>query len=385
MPAVAPAPKTAPPAAVVAPAAAATKLTLATKALVEALARVERIIPKSSSHAGATLIAIDLAPGSVELGGTNLDLDVRARLDADVTGSGRYAMPAQVLAQVARALPGDDVTFEFGPEEVAVASGSFDTKIRLVAAENAPTLRFPTAFDGEIDGAALARALEHARYAAAVADYQAVFRAVRLELHPQRTRAIATDGFRLASHQSDADSGLDADLLIPARSVDELLKLLADGPAKLAISGAQLTVATGPYTLNLKLMEGAFPDYERVIPKAFPVEVAVDASALAQAVGRVAVMADKAGNHRVDLVVMDGRLQITSEGAFGRAEEELEVEQQGSDSRIALAYNARFLSEALAPIAGRVRLRFSGVTSPTVVDAPADPAYLAMVVPLRTG
>ena len=361
------------------------KLTLATKALVDALARVERIIPSRSNHAGATLIAIDLAPGSATFSGTNLDLDVRAQIAADVSDTGRYAMPAQVLAQIARALPGEDVTFDFGPEEVGIASGSFDTKIRLVAAENAPTLTFPTAFGGELDGAALARALEHAHYAAAAADYQAVFRAVRLELHPQRTRAIATDGFRLASHLSDDHSGLDADVLIPARSVDELLKLLTDGPAKLALSSSQLTAASGPYTLNLKLMEGTFPEYERVFPTSFPVEVTVDASALAQAVGRVAVMADKAGNHRVDLVVMDGRLQITSEGAFGRAEEELAVEQQGSDTRIALAYNARYLSEAVAPIDGLVRLRFSGTTSPTVIDTLTNTAYLAMVVPLRTG
>lgn len=385
MPAVAPAPKTAPPPAPT-PATAAVKLTLATKAFVEALARVERIVPSRSNHAGATLVAIDLTPGRVALSGTNLDLDVRAELDADVDGSGRYALPALVLAQVARALPDEHVTFEFGNEEVAIRSGTFDTKLRLVNADDAPRIAFPTRWDGELDGAALKRTLEHARYAAAVADYQAVFRAVRLELHPNHTRAIATDGFRLASHQSDAHSGLDTDLLVPARSVDELLKLLSDGPAKIALEGAQLTVASGPYTLNLKLMEGAFPDYQRVIPSTFALEIAVDALALAHAVARVAVMTDKAGNHRVDLTVAHGTLTITSEGAFGRAQEELAVQQQqGAQDSIGIAYNASFLSDAVAPIDGLVRLRFSGTTSPTVIDAPNHPAYLAMVVPLRTG
>ena len=356
-----------------------------TKTLAEALGHVERIVPSRSSNPGLSLLRIQLEDGHIVLSGSNLDLDIRARVGADVRGEGSVAVPAAVIGQVVRALPADDVEMNFGETELEITSGGFSTKLQLVAPGNAPTLQFPEAFEGEIDASALASALEHVRYAAAVADYQAVFRGVRLELHDGRTRAVATDGFRLASYHGDLTTGLDADLLVPARSVDELTKLLDAGTASLALGSGQLTVANGPYTINVKLMEGTFPDYERVIPSQFPVSVTLRAQALAEAVTRVAVMADKSANHRVDMYVKDGVLQITAEGSYGRAQEAIEVVQEGTESEIALAYNAKYLADAVGPVTGDLRLQFSGATTPSVASDLGDPAYLAMVVPLRTG
>ncbi|TVR92351.1 MAG: DNA polymerase III subunit beta [Trueperaceae bacterium] len=358
---------------------------LATKTLTEALGHVERIIPSRSSNPGLSLLRIAFTEGRLVLSGSNLDLDVRAVVEADVRGEGEVAVPASVLGMVVRALPADDVTFDVGDAELEVASGTFATKLQLVPAENAPVLEFPDAFEGEIEGIDLAKALDHVRYAAAVADYQAVFRGVRLELHDGRTRAVATDGFRLASYHAASSTGLDADLLIPGRSVDELVKLLGPGPARLALRGNQLTVANGAFTVNAKLMEGAFPDYERVIPAQFPVKVTLSADALADAVARVAVMADKSANHRVDIFIKDGVLQITAEGSYGRAQEAIDVLQEGSEAEIALAYNAKYLADAVSPIDGDLQLQLSGTTTPSVATDLGDPAYLAMVVPLRTG
>jgi len=363
---------------------AAMRVTLPTKTLTDALGHVERIIPARSSNPGLSLLRFDLNDDQVVLSGSNLDLDIRAIVEADVRGEGQFAVPAAVLGQIVRALPGDQVELDVGDAELEITSATFGTKLQLVPADNAPELTFPETFEGEIAGPDLAKALDHVRYAAAVADYQAVFRGVRLELHDGRTRAVATDGFRLASYHAPASTGLDADLLIPARSVDELVKLLGSGPAQLALRGNQLTVATGPFTVNAKLMEGSFPDYQRVIPAQFPVKITLSAHALADAVARVAVMADKSANHRVDLFIKDGVLQITAEGSYGRAQEAIDVLQEGSESEIALAYNAKYLADAVGPINGDLQLQLSGTTTPSVATDLADPAYLAMVVPLRT-
>jgi DNA polymerase III subunit beta len=364
--------------------ASAMRVHLPTKTLNESLGHVERIIPARSSNPGLSLLRLSVRDGRLVLSGSNLDLDVRAVVEADVRGHGDVAVPAAVLGQVARALPGDTVELDIGDAELEVRSASFATKLQLVPAENAPALEFTEAFEGEIEGSDLASALDHVRYAAAVADYQAVFRGVRLELHDERTRAVATDGFRLASYHAVSSTGLDADLLVPARSVDELVRLLGPGPARLALEGNLLTLAHAAFTVNVKLMEGTFPDYERVIPSRFPVQVTMPAALLAAAVARVAVMADKSANHRVDLFIKDGVLQITAEGSYGRAQDALEVLQEGSDSEIALAYNAKYLADAVGPIDGDLRMQFSGTTTPSVATDLGDPAYLAMVVPLRT-
>lgn len=361
------------------------KVHIATKTLTEALGHVERVIPNRSSNPGLSLLRVDLEEGRLTFNGSNMDVDVRSTVEADVRGNGSVALPAAVFAQVVRALPADTVSLDVGDAELEIRSGSFATKLQLVAADAAPVLHFTDRFAGEIDAAALGRALEHVRYAAAVADYQAVFRGVKLELRDGHTRTVATDGFRLASYHLGITSGIDTELIVPARSVDELIKTLVPGPARLATDDAQLVVQSGGTTLNVKRMDGSFPDYQRVIPQAFPVSITLPSARLADAVARVAVMADKSANHRVDLFIKEGVLQITAEGSFGRAQEALDVVQEGGEDEIALAYNAKYLTDAVAPVVGDLQIRFSGPTSPSVVRDLGDPAYLAMVVPLRTG
>jgi DNA polymerase III subunit beta len=361
------------------------KATIATKTLTEALAHVERVIPSRSSNPGLSLLKLDLEAGQLTFSGSNMDIDVRAVIPADVVGEMHVALPAAVFAQVMRNLPGDTVNLIFHNDELEIESGRFNTRLQLVAPESAPELHFREKLPAEIDGALLARALDHVRYAAAVADYQAVFRGVKFELRDGHLRTVATDGFRLASYTLDVTTGIDADFILPGRSVDELIKALIPGPARLALDEGQLTLSSGGLTLNLKRLDGAFPDYQRVIPNTFPVNATLPAERFSEAVNRVALMADKSANHRVDLFIKDGVMRITAEGSFGRAQEALDVLQEGTDEEIALAYNAKYLTDAVNRVVGELQLRCSGVTSPSVIRDFGDPAYLAMVVPLRTG
>lgn len=355
------------------------------KQLADTLSHVERIIPSRSSNPGLSLLKLELDGEHIVFSGSNMEIDIQARVSADVDGSGTYAVPAQVFSQVVRALPGDLVDLEFADTELHLASGSYATRLQLVSPENAPTLEFPDSFRGGLGTTRFVTALGRVRYAAAVAEYQAVFRGVKLELADGHTRAVATDGFRLAYYHFDEASGLDAEVVIPARSVDEMVRILEGEETQLQLSEGQLSVSAGAYRMNVKLMEGAFPDYERVIPSAFPVSISAKAPDLSDAVSRVAVMAEKTANNRVDLFIKDGTLQITAEGPYGRSQEAMEVAQEGTEAEIALAYNARYLVDALSPVEGELRISFSGSTSPSLMVDLDDQSYLAMVVPLRTG
>jgi DNA polymerase-3 subunit beta len=362
-------------------------VTLPKKSLADSLGHVERIIPHRSSNPGLSLLKLEVDKEHLKFSGSNMDVDIEAQLAADIDHplSEAMALPAQVFAQIVRALPGELVELSFDDGELEIRSGSYATKLQLAEASQAPSIAFPATYQGRLAGKTLAKALAHVRYAVAVAEYQAIFRGVKLELSNGRTRAVATDGFRLAYYHSDEASGLEGELVLPARSADELVKLLSEDEAQLELAEGQLSVASGPYRLNLKLMEGTFPDYERVVPSQFPVSISLDAKTLAEAVSRVAVMADKSANNRIDLFIRDGHLQITAEGAYGRSQEMLEVKQEGEESQIALAYNAKYLVDALQPVEGELRASFSGPTSPSVLVSLEDPSYLAMVVPLRTG
>lgn len=360
------------------------KVHVSTTSLTDALAHVERVIPARSSNPGLSYLRVSLQGDVLTFSGTNMEIDIEARLTADVQGNGIFALPGQVFGQVVRALPGETVDLEFGEREVRIVSGNFDTKLQLVDADQAPQLEFPSEFSGKLRAAELSRVLSSVRYSASTNDYQAIFRGVKLELEQTHTRAIASDGFRLAYYHSEADSGLSGNLIVPARSIDEIIRILDEGEVGIVLGEGQFSLSTNGYRLNVKLMEGNFPDYNRVIPKDFPLDIIVSAAKLKEAVARVAVLADPATNNRIDLIIDNGVVNITAQGAYGGAQESVEVEQEGTDSQIALAYNAKYLAEAIRPLDGELRIRFSGVITPSLVYGVTDPGYLAMIVPLKT-
>lgn len=357
------------------------------KYLSDSLSHIERIIPNRTSNPSLSLLFIEIKDSSFILRGSNLEIDIEAKLSADISTNENetFAVPANVFGQIIRSLPGELVELGFSENEMSIASGTYGTKLQLDKDIEGSNISFPETYDGSIDGKVLAKLLAHVRYAAAVAEYQAIYRGIKLELKQSYTRAIATDGFRLAYYDVNSSSGLEEGIVIPARTVDELIKLLSDDEVKMTVANNQLSLLNGAFKVNLKLMDGNLPDYEKIIPSEFPLKVSLDSDNFANSIKRVALMADKTGNNRIGIFIKNGTLQITAEGGYGRAQEELAVKQEGDEAEIALAYNASYLIDALKPINGEISLAFSALDrpSPSVIKSIDDPNYLAMVVPLR--
>lgn len=360
------------------------RVSLPKKTLADVLSHIERIIPQRSSNPALSLLRLELAEQSFTLTGSNMELDIRATLKADVESEGIIALPAHVFSQVVRSLPGELVSLEVQEREVHITSGSYHTNLQLSDDSQTVIPDFPPAasYTGSLEANVVSAALGQVRYAAAVAEYQAVMRGVKLELADDKTRAVATNGFRLAYYHSEVSSGLAGELILPAKSVDEITRIFADGTVQLAFEDTTLSLRNAIYSLNVNVMEGEFPNYNAVIPQEFALRVRLDAKELVDIVQRVALMADKNSNNRIDIFVKNGQMQLSAEGGYGRSQEALDVNQEGSESEMLLAYNASFLLEALRPVSGNIYLSFPAPTSPTVLTSEKDSGYLAMVVPL---
>ncbi|WP_288480594.1 DNA polymerase III subunit beta, partial [uncultured Deinococcus sp.] len=166
-------------------------------------------------------------------------------------------------------------------------------------------------------------------------------------------------------------------------SVDELVRVLRDGEARFTYGDGQLSVTTSRIRMNLKLLDGEFPDYDRVIPKEIKLKVTLPAAMLKEAVGRVSVLADRNANNRIEFLVSDGKLRLAAEGEYGRAQDLLEVVQSGAVPTMSLAFNARHVLDALTPIQGEVELLLSGPTSPAILQPVDQSGYRSVMVTLR--
>jgi len=280
-----------------------------------------------------------------------------------------------------RNLPGELVELQL-TNQLELSSGAFRTHLATTQMEGYPELQFAVGTE-TMAAARLAHALSRVRYAASNEEYRAIFRGVQLEFTLQGLRAVASDGYRLARYDIPMSLQTERKLVVPARSADELVRVFKDQEEELglAVQDGSLHLVGKSVRMSLKLMEGEFPDYGRVIPSNFVLEAVLGATELRESIKRVALLADR-NNHRVDLIFNDGHLEIAAEGDQGQGREELEVQMEG-DPQLVVAYNANYLIDALAPLEGGVRLRFSGPTSPSSLQAVEDTGYLAVVVPLR--
>jgi len=362
--------------------------------LAEKMALLERVIPSRSANPLLTYLGLAAEEGALLLFGSNGEVDLEVRLPADLEGEGRYLVPSQPFFQLVRSLPGEAVELAL-ESDLSLSSGRFSTRLALAPTEGYPELLFPDLEEkeGSFSQRAkflteeLQRALAQVRYAASNEEYRAIFRGVQLEFSERGFRTVASDGYRLALFDLPKSQPFAKKAVVPARSVDELVRVLRSA------EGGEVVLALGPGTLGLampqeegvlrmavRLMEGEFPDYERVIPKDFPLRASLEVEPFREALKRVSVLADKQ-NHRVDLFLEEERALLSAEGDYGKGQEEVSVSLEGAP--MSLAYNARYLLEALAPLSGQAELLFSGPTSPTLVRPLGEGGYQAVVVPLR--
>lgn len=380
--------------------------------LAEGISLLERVIPSRSFNPLLTYLGLSAGPGALLLFGSNGEVDLEVRLPAQVSGEGRYLVPSQPFFSLVRSLPGEAVELSLGGSlppggeplggqgtpQLSLSSGRFATRLSAAPTEGYPDLLFPNPEGGEGDEVfpdrvllpveELLKVLAHVRYAASNEEYRAIFRGVQLEFSERGLRAVASDGYRLALFDLERPQPFARKAVVPARSVDEMVRVLRSagpGEAGLALGPGVLALEVrqggeGALRMAVRLMEGEFPDYERVIPREFPSRVALEVEPFREALRRVSVLADRQ-NHRVDLLLDEGRALLSAEGDYGRGQEEVPVGLEGAP--MGLAYNARYLLEALGPLTGSAELLLSGPKSPSLIRPLGGGGYQAVVVPLR--
>jgi len=313
-----------------------------------------------------------------------VDLEIRLPWYGEAFRPG--LVPARALAQLVQAA-GETLLLRRGGAGLEVASGAFQAQLTAAEPEGYPS--FPEGLEplASMPAATLRKALAQVRYAVSKEDYRAIFRGVQLEFSERGFRTVASDGYRMALFDHPIPQAATRTVVVPGWSVDQVLRALAAAEDDVALSwrpgflGVETHAPWGVIRMAVRLMEGVFPNYERVIPKDFPLRASLEVEPFREALKRVSVLADKQ-NHRVDLFLEERRALLSAEGDYGKGQEEVSVVLEGAP--MSLAYNIRYLLEALAPLSGQAELLFSGPTSPTVVrSAEEEGGYWAVVVPLR--
>ena len=235
-----------------------------------------------------------------------------------------------------------------------------------------------------LDAKTLREMLTHTSFAVSHDETRYALNGVLFAIQPKEMRVVATDGHRLAiASRALPQETTPATGIVPRKAVAEIQRALGAGEeVQIALTDNQFVLQMPNFVMTARLIEGQFPNYEAVIPKAQPGKLAMSRLALIAALRRVAVMAEER-NKPVKLTLAPTSLKLSaSSSELGEAEEALTVDYAGDE--VTIAFNSRYILDALSPLdEDAVVFEFKDALSPGVVKTAADDDYRCVIMPMR--
>ncbi|HEV7253263.1 MAG TPA: DNA polymerase III subunit beta [Mesorhizobium sp.] len=366
--------------------------------LLKALNHVHRVVERRNTIPILSNVLLNAAGntagGGLDLKATDLDLEITEAALARVEHPGATTVPAHLLYDIVRKLPeGSEVMLRLDEDgnAMTVAAGRSSFRLQCLPQSDFPELtagsfthsfRLPApVLKGLIDKTQFAISTEETRYYLNGIFLHALEAAGKLKL-----RSVATDGHRLARAEIDAPQGSEGmpGIIIPRKTVGELQKLLdGDEDAVLVeLSETKIRFTIGGIVLTSKLIDGTFPDYQRVIPTANDKKLVIDRQSFAQAVDRVSTISSERGR-AVKLSIADGQVVLTVNNPdSGSATEELAADY--SADPIEIGFNARYLLDVAGQLSGpEARFMLADAGSPTLIHDASDDLALYVLMPMR--
>src|ERR687889_254152 len=370
------------------------RVTVERAALLKALGHVHRVVEKRNTIPILANVLLRADGEGLRLRATDLDIEVTDTIAADVPERGATTVPAHVLYDIVRKLPdGAQVSLEISGEGGQMQIRSGRSRFMLQAL---PESDFPDLAAGDLPhrftlaATDLKRLIEKTQFAISTEETRYYLNGIFLHTIDAGgsvvMRAVATDGHRLARVEIPAPTGSEGmpGVIIPRKAVAEIVKLVEDGSESITVelSSAKVRLTFDGVVLTSKLIDGTFPDYQRVIPTANDKLLTVERGDFAKAVDRVSTISSERGR-AVKLALNDGRLTLSVNNPdSGSATEELEVDYDAAP--IDIGFNARYLLDITAQLDGDTALfKLADPGSPTIVQDREGATALYVLMPMR--
>ena len=321
------------------------------------------------------------------LAATDLDVSLTSFCEGEVKGEGAIAVQARKFIEIIRASSGDEVLLAREDENsLVIKVGRSRFKINGLSADDFPTLPEVSSEDRvTVPYAQLRGMISKVLFAVSTEESRFQLNGALMKLGDNCLSIVATDGYRLALVENDLEGASEAEgVLVPRKALQELLRLEGDGDVSLGRGENHLSFKLGRRELICRILEGTFPDYERVIAKDNDQSVVIDRRMLNEAVQRVALLTgDRARAIRCEF--QDGTVTLSAANPdLGEAVEELECSLEGSGVKIGV--NPDYLSHFLGAVScDKVRLDLKDENTQCVgfpIEG-RDRRYLCVIMPMR--
>ncbi|TCS43853.1 DNA polymerase-3 subunit beta [Reinekea marinisedimentorum] len=363
---------------------------LAREQLIKPLQLVSGVVEKRQTLPVLSNVLLEVEATELLLTGTDLEVELVGRVTlSEPAEAGAITVPAKKFLDIVRSLPDDSIiTVKQDSERVIVSSGR--SKFTLTSL---PAVEFPSiekSSDHEeysIPQAQFGHLINATSFAMAQQDVRYYLNGMSLELSPGMVRTVATDGHRLAMSSRQVEGLNTAEkkqVIVPRKGILELNRLLTGGEETIQIylGSTHLRATTSDFSFTTKLVDGKFPDYERVIPRGGDKEVVGDRQTLKSIFSRAAILSNE--KYRgVRLILSSGNLIVKANNPEQEeAEVTVEVDYEGPELEV--GFNVNYLLDVLNVISGeQVKFILSDANSSALITDFDDDATAFVVMPMR--
>ncbi|CAI8279119.1 MAG: DNA polymerase III subunit beta [Puniceicoccaceae bacterium MED-G32] len=342
-------------------------------------------------------VLIEASADHISLTTTNLDIGIRCRITAEVTTEGSITLPVRKLATIVKELPQQEVFFELASNNQAkITSGGSIFKVMGIGTDEFPPLpSFENQHVFKLEQNDLANMLKSVSFAQSSDENRYILNGVYFNFSDENLTLVATDGRRLAltSYELEADSSDTGSLILPAKTVSEIERLVGKGESvKIAFNDRQVAFEIAiedeegnsglidHIYLVSKIVEGNFPNYRQVIPKETEHRIKIERELFLECVHRAALVTSEKSNS-IKLKISNNLMEIMGSSAeYGESHESMGIAYEGPDVQI--AFNPTFLMEPLRALShDEIFFEFKDELSPGLVKTLNQ--FLCVIMPLR--
>ena len=357
-------------------------------ALLDPLQQVGGVVERRQTLPILANILLNLRGKSLIITATDLEVEMKTSTQVEASGEIDITLPARKLIDICRALPDDaqiDISVE--GERITIVSGPSRFSLGTLPAKDYPVIEpVISSSSFRVTEKTLKQLIEKTYFAMAQQDVRYYLNGMLLEIREGIIRSVATDGHRLATSESKSnlDKTLELQVIIPRKAVLELGKLLADSAdeVKVDISANHIRFSIGSTIFTSKLIDGKFPDYQRVIPSNSDKTVLANREILKNALQRTSILSNE--KYRgICFKFMNSLLELLAHNPEQEeAKEELEIEYQGED--LVIGFNVGYLIEVLNVLeTEKIRMMLSDSNSSCLIEDEKTSDSRYVIMPMR--
>jgi DNA polymerase-3 subunit beta len=325
----------------------------------DAVAWVARILPTRPTVPVLSGVLLTGSEDGLTISGYDYEVSAEVRVAAEITSPGRVLVSGRLLSDITKSLPARPVDVTVEGTRVSLSCGSARFSLPTMAVEDYPTLPSLPEDTGVVPSDLFAQAVRQVAVAAGRDDTLPMLTGIRVEISGEKVALAATDRFRLAVREfawSTVAADIEAAVLVPAKTLAEAARAGSDGADVHLSLGAGAAVgkegllgirSNGKRTTS-RLLDPEFPKFRQLLPAEHTALAAVGVAELTEAIKRVALVADRGAQVRMEFTSDSLRLSAGGEDAVGRAQEDLPVEFSGEP--LTIAFNPTYLTDGLGSL-----------------------------------